>query len=90
MTKFYKTRIIVEVLSEDTPLSDGMTLSEIDYAITEGDCVGVHSIESVTELTGKEVADELYAFGSTPDFFMLDDNGNLTEEGESIKGDEDE
>lgn len=63
MSRFYKTTFVVEVLSEE-PLGDCLSLSQIDYAISEGPCVGRINETEVKELTPKEVADALYDFGS--------------------------
>ena len=77
--KFYKTVFKVEVLSEDTPAGD-LELSEVAHEIIYGECSGVTSVESVTELTPKQAAEALIEQGSDPGFFMLDDEGNPTEE----------
>lgn len=73
--KFYKTTFTIEVLSEE-PLGDELTLSQIDYAITEGPCVGFTLLNRQEELTSKQMADALYEAGSDPGFFQLDDDGN--------------
>lgn len=79
MTKFYKTTFTIEVLSEG-PLGDCLSLSQIDYAISEGDCVGGNLTANEIEISAKQVADTLYVFGSTPSFFNLDDEGNSLDE----------
>ena len=73
MRKFYKTTFTVEVLSE-LPLGD-LGLEDIQYEITEGHCSGVTTTSEVKELSGPEMAKELLAQGSDPEFFDLDADG---------------
>jgi hypothetical protein len=74
--KFYKHSVTVVFLAEDSPL-DFETLGDINYAITDGPCVGLFPTdESCVEVTGKEAAELLSEFGSEPSFFNLDDEGN--------------
>lgn len=72
--KFWKTIIQVEVLSEgpDLPPTD---LNELAHLITEGECSGKVTTESVTKLNGKEAAKALQAQGSDPEFFQLTEDG---------------
>jgi hypothetical protein len=79
MSKFHRTVIEVVVLSE-TPLDGCEDLGAINDAITTGDCVGTVKTKSQTELTGRKTADALYAAGSEPGFFQLDDDGNKIED----------
>jgi predicted metal-binding protein len=72
--KFYKTTIVFEVLSEE-PLSGDESLELLHYKITEGDCSGRRISSNQEEINGKQAADALYAHGSEPSFFMLDDEG---------------
>jgi hypothetical protein len=72
--KFFKTVFKVIVLSEDALVN--ASLAEVAYMITEGDCSGDVSTESTEELTAKQAAEELQAQGSSPEFFMLDEDGN--------------
>lgn len=74
MTLRYKTKLLVEVLSEERPVTD-LSLEEIAWAILNGDCVGRISIDAVVLLTSKEMVDNLKDFGSEPGFFQLDDDG---------------
>lgn len=71
--KFYKTTIRVTVLSEDP--FDCTDLETIAEATDKGDCVGEVDNEGSVEVTGKEMADLLYAAGSEPGFFQIDDDG---------------
>lgn len=79
MSKYYRTIIQVEVLSEDSPLTNVDSLHDVASAIDEGDCSGKVKITKVEELTGKQAAKALKAQGSDPEFFMLDDDGNPIE-----------
>lgn len=81
--KFYKNRIIVEVLSEDEPLDSNMEMTEVVHAYTEGDCSGQVTWEDPVLLTPAEAAKALEDQGSDPGFFQLtadgkevDDDGN--------------
>ena len=76
--KFYRTRLTIDILSEDTPFNG--SLEDAAYAISEGDCVGGPTTLEPTELTGKQAADALYEFASEPAFFRLDDDGEDTDE----------
>lgn len=73
--KFFKTTYTVEVLSEDTPAS-GIELRQLDYNITDGDCVGTCKDDGGVALTEKEMAAALYEAGSTPDFFQIENGEN--------------
>lgn len=72
MRKFFKTVFEIEVLSEDRPLYEDMSLNEINYSMNE-DCVGVVKRTAVIELTDKEVSAELLKMGSEPGFFQLEE-----------------
>lgn len=76
--KFYKYVYQVVVLSEEPRHFDN--LSEIDYQIKDGDCVGEVSLKEAKELTGPEMAEALSDVGSEPEFFQLDMDGNPLEE----------
>lgn len=76
--KFYKYTYTVTVLS-DEPRKFG-NLSQIDYAITDGGCVGNVDLEKIEELTGPEMAEALCDVGSEPGFFQLDDKGNKVDD----------
>ncbi len=66
--KFYKTTFKIDVLSEE-PFGECLSLGQIDYAISEGDCVGANLRSTEQELTPKQMADALYEVGSEPGFF---------------------
>jgi hypothetical protein len=76
---FYRTTISIDVLSEE-PLPDGLSLTEIDYAITDGPCVGGAMRAEQRIVTAREAADALHEFGSDPSFFQLTDDGQTIEE----------
>ena len=71
--KFYRTKIMVEVLSQDP--YDPDTINQIAYDIAEGDCSREWDIEETQELTAKECAEALIAQGSDPEFFGIDEKG---------------
>ena len=70
MRKFYKHIIQVEVLTEDSKWSYA-NLSDINYDINEGDCVGSITGNARIELTEAQAAEELRKMGSEPGFFGL-------------------
>lgn len=80
--KFYQTVYQVEVLSKEKfDESGGMSLTDIDEAISSGDCSGrIKTIVDNEVKTGKEIAVLLKEQGSDPDFFQLDENGNDLED----------
>jgi hypothetical protein len=87
MTKriFYKTKIVVEVLSEE-PLPYGQSLADIEYDMTNGDNSGLWDIVETMELNGLACANELRNQGSNPEFFRIDEDGNdLLEEGDEVE-----
>ena len=71
---FYKTIYTLEVLSEDV-IPDDLDLEGLAYETDQGAYVGRLLPPVITELTGKQMADALYAFGSDPSFFHLTDDG---------------
>jgi hypothetical protein len=75
--KYFKTTFVIEVLSEDSPIDGDVTLTQLDYLINEGDCSGLIHTPTVIELSAEEVAKELIAQGSDPEFFGLDEDGTI-------------
>ena len=73
--KFYRQVFEIEVLIEGEPLQSP-NLEEIRYQITEGHCSGVVEETVCREVTSREMASLLWAQGSDPGFFMLDEDGN--------------
>lgn len=79
--KFYKAKIEIEVVAEE-PI-DFNDLRDLDYQMTMGDWCGSYRIKYHKKITPKQAAKETERFGSDPDFFQLDKNGNdLTEDDE--------
>ena len=77
MKQFFKTTFTVTVLSDEIIV--GLPLEHLNYAVTEGDCVlHGYGVSKEEILDGRQMADALYDAGSQPEFFHLDDNGNLT------------
>jgi hypothetical protein len=83
--KFYKTIFTVEVLSEREPVSDDLSLEEIEKGFIDGNWSGKVTCES-EEISAQEAAYELMEHGSEPEFFGLTEDG----EDESDEDDEDE
>lgn len=77
--KYYKTTFEVVVLSEE-PITD-IDLEDIPYLVNEGNGV-LHTFVATDEkkLYGKEMAEQLYDAGSEPEFFNLDDNGEIVDD----------
>lgn len=76
MRKFYLTRVVVDVISEDRPISEDMTLVEIRRFMDE-DGVGSIDFKKPLLLTPKQTAHMLVGhFASDPEFFNLDHDGN--------------
>ena len=76
--KYYRTVYQVEVLSEEKfDDGGGMSLTDIDEAITNGDCSGrVTTIVDNQVVSGEEMVKLLKAQGSDSEFFQLDKEGN--------------
>jgi len=86
MTKriFYKTKIVIEILSEE-PQSVN-SLADIEYDITEGNNSGSWNVVETMELNGLACANELKSQGTDPEFFQIDDDGNdLLNEGDDVE-----
>lgn len=66
----YKSTIKLVVLTEDEPLDPDLTLTGIDYEISEGPAIGGWGIEEVEELTDPErIRQELIAIDNDGTFF---------------------
>ena len=72
--KFYKTKITVEVLSDEP--YDFNSLQRTSYDIDEGGCSGEIRVVKSEVLNGKQAAKALDKQGSAPEFFGIDDKGN--------------
>ena len=81
--KFYRTVFQVEVLSE-YPITTDMSLEDVFYEITKGDCSGVATMPVCESVDGPTMAMLLQAQGS-PEFFNIDEEGNeLDEDGDDL------
>lgn len=76
--KFFKTRIVIEVLSEEE-IPPGMSVEQIAYEARYGGYSMRNVEEKSTELNGKEMAVALMEQGSDPEFFGLTRDGEDTE-----------
>lgn len=80
MTKYFRTVVEVEILSEDAPW-DG-ELDALAYDVRDGNCSGSMKTTSSAEVPSQQMAKLLLAQGSDPEFFQLDENGNPLDEDE--------
>lgn len=76
--QYTRTQITLYVLTEE-PLPDDIELGTIIEWCDTGPAVLDELHRTDDTLTGKQMADALYAAGSDPGFFRLDDAGNRTE-----------
>jgi len=73
--KFFRTKVTIEIITEDMPVRDDTSLEEIANNVTAGDWSGSTSFASC-ELSRKQCVAALKKQGSDPEFFQLDDCGN--------------
>ena len=75
----HKTTFTVEVFSRG-PYDDYCDLSQIQYDITEGDCIGNYFSVSQEIVDPAEIESEMIRIGNDGDFFDdgLDDDDDLT------------
>lgn len=78
--EYFRTVLQIEVLSQDADFGEGMSLSDIGYAIDEGPCSGSITTVTVEPVMPQTMARLLVAQGSDPGFFMLDEDGNELDE----------
>ena len=72
----YRTVIEIEILSEE-PIPEGLDLEEIEGECQDGEYSGKHELKvSNQKLVGIKAANATRAQGSSPDFFMMDEEGN--------------
>jgi hypothetical protein len=77
--KFYETKIVVTVLSEE-PLNSNAELDAVHEYIVNGPCSGeVLWKQANLELNGREMASALRKQGSEAGFFRLTDKGEDAE-----------
>ena len=73
MERYYKTKIVVEVLSNEpitTPF-DLDDLEELAFEVINGGWSGVAYVEKAEELTREECVEALEAQGSDPSFLIM-------------------
>lgn len=76
----YRTKILVEVLSEE-PIGSGLTLSEIASEGETGDfSIRTVDIQSDKEVVGKMAVKELEKHGTDLEFFNIDSRGYDTQD----------
>jgi hypothetical protein len=73
--KFFRTTYTVEILSED-PITASLETAIAEASRSGGSLVARIPPGVTTEIDGRACADELYRFGSEPEFFMLTDEGD--------------
>jgi hypothetical protein len=71
MKKYYKTNIMISVLSEDYPVSPDIPIEFVIKEITNGDWSGQIEIVDTSELSEDQMAQELISQGSDPEFFGI-------------------
>ncbi len=71
MNKFYKTNIMITVLTQDYPVSPNTPIEVVVREITDGDWSGVVEITETVELSEQEMATALLDQGSDPEFFGI-------------------
>jgi hypothetical protein len=79
MRKFYKTTVVVTVLSENEP-PEWDNLQDLHYLIDTGHHSGMVATTEEIEVSAKEMADLLMDQNSDTEFFGLDEDGNDLEE----------
>jgi hypothetical protein len=71
----YRTVVQIEILS-DEPVSDDVSVSEIDYQGTEGRWSIKVDVTDAREVDAAEMSDLLVAQGSDPSFLLGDEEGD--------------
>jgi len=71
--KFYRTIVHFEVLSEDAPVGDDVSLETIAAECDTGNWSGRFLDNTEEELTAPEMARALIEQGSDPEFFQLEE-----------------
>ncbi len=76
----YRTVIQFEVLSPD-PIPECMTMGQIEEECDTGSYSGrfLDNVETNTPLSGEAAASATRLQGSSPDFFQMDENGDVYE-----------
>lgn len=76
--KFYRTKLVVEVLSDEPYTEDD--LNYVNRDITDGDCSGEVTNLGSEEVDGPAMAKLLMSQASDPSFFNLTPEGEDTED----------
>jgi hypothetical protein len=71
MSKYFRTTIVIEVLSEDTQV-DEISISEIAHRIANGEFSGEIKAARVEELTPAQMVIALTEQGNDSGFFHVD------------------
>ncbi len=69
-TRYFRSLFTVEVLSEGEPIDPALSLTEIDEAITYGNCTGMAHFEGCRELDAQQMCEAVEAVGSDPSIFQ--------------------
>lgn len=72
-TKYFKTTFTITVLTEDSPVSDGVNIIDVVRDFTDGDSIGDVQRTSANEVPADKIKDELLAIGNDGTFFNLGD-----------------
>lgn len=78
MTTYFRTILVIEVLSEREAFNGDF--EELAEATQTGDCVGSTKMRAVEQCSASEIAALLTEAGSTPGFFSLDEAGKPLED----------
>ena len=79
--KFYRHVVMIEVLSERELTDAELNIPNLYSEMQDGELVGIVTTETANEeMDGKTTADKLYAMGSEPAFFQLNDDGTPLDE----------
>lgn len=73
--KFFRQVYTIEVLTEDEPMPDPVSLDYIHYQITQGYASGKLSATPAEQIEAKAMASMLRLQGSQPEFFNITDDG---------------
>ena len=92
MKKIFKHVIKVTILTEHQELESSLgkewDLSDLEYAITDGDCIGSVDHDSTEEIPALEVEKELISLGNDGTFFDSFDEDEDEDEDEEQRRDE--
>ena len=78
---FYKYTIRVTILTED-PIPDDMGIGDMIDEMNSGAYTGTWHMVQTEQQGAKDMAAEMRRVGSDPDFFSIDDDGNIVGDSE--------